>query len=308
MTATAERVTLVDVSERDGLQDQNVFVDTTEKIQIARALHAAGVTNIEVTSFVHPRWVPQLADADALVPLLPHGPRYSALVLNRRGWERAVSAFDSAAIVPGEYDLVYVTSASPRHAAANNNRSIEETLEIYDELAMLSQERGVALRATVACAFVSPWREEPIDRERVIAMVDRLARGGANTVTLADTVGIADPRTVARTLAAARAALPNLRLALHLHDARGYALANVYAGLEAGVRIFEGALAGLGGCPFAPDAPGNLDLLRLATFLSDCGMETGIDPDGLTVASARIRGAVAAGTPITPEHASAGAR
>ena len=291
-------MTLVDVSIRDGLQDEAVFVDTASKARLAGELFASGVTHVEATSFVHPRWVPQLADADALVPQLPRGPRYSALVLNRRGFERAVAAFDGAGYAPGSYDLAYVTSASPRHAAANNNRTIDETLAIFDDVAAAARDHGVTIRATIACAFVSPWADERIDERDVLRSFERFAAGGARLVTLADTVGAADPRTVGARIAAARALAPQMPLALHLHDSRGYALANIYAGLEAGVRTFEGALAGLGGCPFAPDAPGNLDLGKLAGFLEACGAQTGIDHERLARAATQIRAAVAAGTPI----------
>ena len=293
-----EAITLVDVSIRDGLQDEAVFVATDEKANVARALVDAGVTHVEATSFVHPRWVPQLADADALVPKLPHGPRYSALVLNRRGFERAVEAFDRAGWTPGTYDLAYVTSTSPRHAAANNNRTIDETLAIFDEVASAARERGVALRATIACAFVSPWHDETIDEDDVLRAFETFVHGGARIITLADTVGRADPRTVAKRIDAVRAVSRDVPLALHLHDSFGYALANIYAGLEAGVRVFEAALAGLGGCPFAPDAPGNLDLQKLAKFVEDCGFATGIDREKLARAAACIRRAVVEGTPI----------
>jgi hydroxymethylglutaryl-CoA lyase len=294
----SEKVTLVDVSARDGFQDEPLFVATADKLDVARALHAAGVRSIEITSFVHPRWVPQLADADALVPGLPHGPHYSALTFNVRGLERALTAFDAGGFARGTWEATFVTSASPRHAQANNNRTLDETLEQFDAVAALARHERVALRAALACAFVSPWpAEESIERARVVEIASHFAAGGAANLTLADTVGRADPRTVAATVdAVARAT--GLPLSLHLHDAHGYALANVYAGLEAGVRAFEGALAGLGGCPWAPGAPGNIDLERLAGFLEDCGYETGVDRERLAAARERIRAALAVATPV----------
>jgi hydroxymethylglutaryl-CoA lyase len=305
-TTSDRRVTLIDVTGRDGLQDEPVFVPTSDKVEVARALAAAGVTVIEATSFVHPKWVPQLADADDLVPRLPHGPRYSALIMNRRGLDRGVAAFTAAGYAAGAYDLVFVTSASPRHAQGNNNRTIEQTLQIFDEIAAAVRDTypGVTLRAAIACAFVSPWPDEPIDAERVVEIVRRFAAGGTQLITLADTVGRADPRTVARRLDAIGKAEPNLPLSLHLHDACGYALANVYAGLERNVRSFEGALARLGGCPFAPGSPGNLDLEKLARFLADCGAETGVDLVRLAAARERARAALASAAPIAPHAAS----
>jgi hydroxymethylglutaryl-CoA lyase len=298
----ALNVTLIDVTTRDGLQDEPKFVSTARKAAIVEALAGAGITEIEATSFVHPKWVPQLADADVLVAQLPRGPRYSALIMNRRGLDRGVAAFGVAGYAPGSYDLVFVTSASPRHAQQNQNRTIDQTLDIFDEIATAVREEypGVALRAAVSCSFVSPWVDEPIDGGRVIDMVRRLADGGVRMVSLCDTVGNADPVTVGRRVDEVRDAFPQLPLSLHLHDAAGYALANIYAGLERGVRTFEGALGGLGGCPFAPGAQGNLDSEKLARFLSDCGAQTGIDLDKLAAARKRIQTALAAGTPVAP--------
>lgn len=288
-----EAATIVDVSERDGFQDEPNFVATDDKLAVAAALAAAGIREIEVTSFVHPRYVPQLADADELVPRLPKVARYSALILNMRGLQRALAAFDEGGFARGSYDLVAVVSASPRHNAANNNRTIPESLEIFDEMAAGAREAGVTLRAALSCAFVSPWADEAVDPACVAEIAVRFARGGCTAVTLADTVGRADPRTVARRVEEIAAAI-DVPLALHLHDSFGFALANAYAGLERGVRRFESALAGLGGCPFAPGAPGNLDTEKLARFLDACGVETGIDFDALASAKARIVRALAA--------------
>ncbi|MGP6191013.1 MAG: hydroxymethylglutaryl-CoA lyase [Vulcanimicrobiaceae bacterium] len=316
MTPTIERpstsdlrVELIDVSERDGLQDEPVFVASSDKVEVARALAEAGVNLIEATSFVHPKWIPQLADADTLIAQLPLGPRYSALIMNRRGLERGVAAFAAAGYAAGSYDLVFVTSASPRHVQQNQNRTIDETLAIFDEIAQSVREQhpGVSLRAAVSCSFVSPWSDEPIDAGRVVDILGRLVRGGVRLVSVCDTVGSADPVTVGRRIDEVRGAFPELTLSLHLHDAAGYALANVYAGLERGVRMFEGALGGLGGCPFAPGAQGNLDSEKLARFLMDCGAQTGIDLEKLAAARRRIRAALAAARPIaSPGLAHAG--
>jgi len=288
-----ERATIVDVSERDGFQDEPNFVATDDKLAVAAALAAAGIREIEITSFVHPRYVPQLADADKLVPLLPKVARYSALILNMRGLQRALAAFDAGGFARGSYDLVAVVSASPRHNAANNNRTISESLDIFEEMAAGARAAGITIRAALSCAFVSPWPDETIDPAVVGEIATRFARGGCTVVTLADTVGRSDPRTVARRIDEMTSAL-DVPIALHLHDSFGFALANAYAGLERGVRRFESALAGLGGCPFAPGAPGNLDTEKLARFLDACGVETGIDFDALARAKERIVRALAA--------------
>ncbi|MDE2571458.1 MAG: hydroxymethylglutaryl-CoA lyase [bacterium] len=294
----AERVTLLDVSARDGLQDEPCVVATEEKLAVARALHEAGVGEIEITSFVHPRWVPQLADADRLASQLPPGPHYTALVMNERGYERALAAFASHAA--GGWGLVFVSSASPRHNQSNNNRSIEQTLEIFDAVAARARRDGVEIHGAIACSFVSPYADEQTDPAIVGGIARRYAEGGCTLITLADTIGRADPYTVATRIDQVAASL-RVPLSLHLHDSFGYALANVYAGLLRGVRRFEGALAGLGGCPFAPGAPGNLDLERLNRFISACGLETGIDPTALARASDRIRSALCGAAPL-PER------
>ena len=294
----AAHVTLLDVSARDGLQDEACVVATGEKLAVAQALIEAGVGEVEITSFVHPVWVPQLADADALVPRLPRGPRYSALIMNAKGYDRACAAF--AGHARGTWALAFVASASPRHNQSNNNRTIEQTLEIFDAVAARARADGVELHGAIACSFVSPYTGEVTDPETVAAIARRYERGGCTLITLADTVGRADPYTVARRIDEITAAT-GVPLSLHLHDSFGYALANVYAGLARGVRRFEGALAGLGGCPFAPGSPGNLDLERLNRFVSDCGFETGIDPAALTRASDRIRAALRTAKPI-PER------
>ncbi len=288
-------VDLLEVSLRDGLQDEPCFVSTAEKVEIAAALAHAGVRHIEATSFVRPEWVPQLADADALVPQLPPGPNYSALVMNERGYERARAAF---AGVPFErYALTFVASASPRHNLSNNNRTIEQTLAIFDAVAALARADGIRLHGAISCSFVSPYADEPTDPVIVADIASQYAARGCSSITLADTVGRADPVTVGRRVEEIARAV-NVPLSLHLHDSYGYALANVYAGLERAVRRFECALAGLGGCPFAPNAPGNLDAERLAGFLKDCGAKTGIDLDELARARERIKAALRSAKPL----------
>jgi hydroxymethylglutaryl-CoA lyase len=206
-----------------------------------------------------------------------------------RGWHRAAAAFDRADFARGSYDLVFVTSASERHAKSNNNSTIDETLSAFDDIAAASRAAGISLRATIACAFVSPWPDEVIAADRVASIAARFAGGGVRTITLADTVGRADPFVVARQISETRSAAPAATLGLHLHDSLGYGIANVHAGLQLGIRTFEGALAGLGGCPFAPGAPGNQDIVALAEFVEACGFTTNVDKAALIEASDCIR-------------------
>ena len=302
-TSTISDVELIDVSLRDGLQDEPCLVSLAEKVVILEALRDAHFGSIEVTSFVHPAWVPQLADAAAFVAALPPGPRYSALVLNRRGFDRAMKAFDVAAFARGSYDLTFVVSASPRHAMANNNRTIEESLVIFDDIAAAALAAEVSLTATIACAFGSPWDDEQIAPEDVAQITHRLHTAGARRLTLADTVGLAQPEHVSRVVSAVKRKNPETELALHLHDRIGVALQNIDAALNEGVRIFEGALGGLGGCPFVPDAPGNVDLAALDAFLTSKGITTGLDARALQRVSGVIRAALATAKPIAPAPA-----
>ena len=296
-----EHVTLLDVTTRDGLQEEPKFVATAAKVRIVEALAAAGITEIEATSFVHPRWVPQLADADALVALLPRSVRYSALIMNDKGFERAVAAFDAGGFSRGSYDLVFVASASPRHNTSNNNRSIPETLAYFDAIAARARAAGVTLRAAIACSFASPWVDEAIELPTVVEMAQRFQAGGVTLITLADTIGKAAPAVVETTIRAVQGAI-GVPLSLHFHDLRGSARANVEAGLACGVRRFEGVLAGIGGCPFAPEAPGNLDLERLAAQVAEGGFETGTDAAALAAARGVLQAALAEAEPLTVSH------
>jgi hydroxymethylglutaryl-CoA lyase len=295
-----DRVTLLDVTTRDGLQDEPLFVATAEKARIVQALADAGITEVEATSFVHPKWVPQLADADVLIAQLPRGVRYATLIMNERGFDRAVAAFDGAGYQRGSYELCFVASASPRHNRSNNNRSIEETLAYFDTIAARAHDAGVTMRAGVACSFASPWNDETIEVDTVRTMASRFAAGGCAVVTLADTIGKGTPEVVSATIAAVQDAT-GVELSLHFHDLRGSALPNVEAGLARGVRRFEGVLGGIGGCPFAPEAPGNLDLEALARFVAARGYETGVDAAKLGAARRVLLAALAAAEPIVTE-------
>jgi hydroxymethylglutaryl-CoA lyase len=289
-------VTLIDVSLRDGLQDEPCFVSLSDKVAIAKALSEAGFRFIEATSFVHPTWVPQLADAAEFVDALPPGPRYSALTLNRRGFDRAVAAFAEANYPAGTYDLTFVVSASPRHAVANNNRTIVESLRIFADIGSAARAAKVSTTATIACAFGSPWDDEGVNAQDVAQIADRLIASGVQRLTLADTVGLAEPDRIIDVIHTLQQINANIDLAIHLHDRLGLAFANVDAALSCGVRTFEGALAGLGGCPFVPDAPGNVDLAKLDRYLKDRALVTGLKPQALQQAASVIRAALAAAT------------
>lgn len=299
MTGTA---TIVDVTLRDGLQDEHAIVPTAAKLEIARALAQAGIVEVEAVSFVHPKRVPQMADAEAVIAGLPRALRPAGLVMNARGFERAIAAFDSAGYPRDGYDLVYVVSASPRHSIENSGQTIEAALAMFDAVAAAARTAGCAMTGSVSCAFASPWPEEPIAEETVIGIAGRFVAGGCRAITLCDTVGRAVPEDVARKSRIVASLLGDAP-GLHLHDLAGCAVANVRAGLAAGVRRFEATLGGLGGCPFAPGAPGNLDLMTLHRVLAEAGRAPALDLAGIGRATAILARALFAGA--APAAASA---
>jgi hydroxymethylglutaryl-CoA lyase len=265
------RVTITDVGPRDGLQNEAVELSTDDKLRLVEALLDAGVRRVEVTSFVHPKWVPQLADADALVPTLPRraGVVYSALVPNDRGYDRARAA--------GIDHVLLVVSASERHNRANLNRSTEESLASLAPLVRRAKADGAHAAVGISTSFGCPF-EGRVPAERVLAIASRLAEAGADAVGLADTVGHGNPAQVRDLFERARAELPaSVELVAHFHDTRGLGLANALAALEAGVTHFDASIAGLGGCPYAPGATGNIATEELVYMLEEMGVATGID-------------------------------
>ncbi|TDC06933.1 hydroxymethylglutaryl-CoA lyase [Nonomuraea longispora] len=283
-------VTITDVVLRDGLQDEPVVVAVPDRVAVAAALAAAGVRAIEAASFVNPARVPQMAGAEELFAALPRGGRvrYSALALNARGVARAVAADVD--------EIVLVVSAGQGHSLANAGRGAEEVLAgLRDAVA---GHPGAAFTGAVSTAFTCPFDGE-IPPHRLLDVARGLAGMGVTRMVLADTLGTTRPERIARTLAAVRAALPDVEFGLHLHDASGQALDTVDAALELGVTRFDAAAGGYGGCPFAPGAHGNLATERLVAHLHSRGVRTGIDEDALADAVSLVRKCLARGTPLT---------
>jgi len=268
------RVEVVEVGTRDGFQMETAVIPTAEKIRIIDALTAAGLRRIEATSFVSPRAVPQLADAAEVVAGIarPAGLVVEALAPNPKGAERALAA--------GVDEVVVFLSASESHNRANVNRSIDASLEGLAPIAELCRAAGKPFVGAIAVAFGCPF-EGDVPPAQVGRLAAAFAGMGADRLVLGDTTGVATPRLVASTLDAVRAAAPDLPVALHFHNTRGLALVNVQAGLAAGVRIFESSIGGLGGCPFAPGATGNVSTEDLIHFLQQEGWETGVDLEAL---------------------------
>ncbi len=274
-------VHLYEVGARDGLQNEADVVTTAAKLELLDRMAAAGLRQIEVTSFVSPKWIPQLADADDLVARLVRRPgvRYSALVPNLAGWERfAGSGLDVAA---------FFVSASESHNRKNVNRSVADHLEGFKPVAAAALEAEVPLRCYVSTVCGCPY-EGDVPVEQVLALVRSLLELGAAEISLGDTIGIGTPRQVRALVEAVAAEVPLERIGLHLHDTYGRALANVEAGYEAGVRHFDSALGGLGGCPYAPGASGNVATEDVVDLFERSGVDTGVDLDALVDATSWV--------------------
>ena len=271
-------ITIVEVGPRDGLQNINRNVATENKLQIVSALIAGGLREIEVTSFVHPKAIPQLADAEALVKLLPQlpGVHYWALVPNEKGAERAARS--------QLYGISVVVSASESHNRANVRMSVADSLARVPRILTIARAAGLLVRAGIATAFGCPF-EGDVPPARVIEIAARLVALGVDYISLADTTGMADPRQVALVLQQVRAALPDVTLAVHLHNTRGAGLANVLAAWQTGITIFDSSIGGLGGCPFAPGATGNVCTEDMAHMFERMGVRAGVDLNALLVAA-----------------------
>ncbi len=286
---TRERVTLTEVGTRDGLQSEPALVPAAVKAGLIDAMIDAGLRHIEATSFVSPRAVPQLADAHDMLALVHRraDAHLAALVPNARGAERALGA--------GVDEMVCFVSASEAHNLANLNASIASSLSNVGEIAAVVNgavvNGAVPLRGAVACAFGCPFEGE-VDVDAVLRIVEAYARLGIDRLTLGDTTGMATPPTVARLVEAVRKRFPEQRIALHFHNTRGVALANVMLGLDLGIREYEASIAGLGGCPFAPGASGNVCTEDLVYLLEESGFSTGIDLDALIGVAQRMEGII----------------
>jgi len=271
-------LSLREVGPRDGLQNEDP-VATEAKIALINALSGTGVGRIEAVSFVHPKAIPQMADADAVWAGIDRNPaiRYSALVPNLRGAQRALDA--------GITEIEAVVSASDTHNRKNVNRSTAESLDDIAVLLALAHERGATCQVIVSTAFGCPYEGE-VPPERVHWVVDRALAGGADGISYGDTTGMATPSRVTRLVGETRMRHPELALNLHFHNTRGTGLANVLAALQLGVSDFDASVGGLGGCPYAPGATGNIATEELVHMVEDMGVATGIDLDAMIAAAA----------------------
>jgi hydroxymethylglutaryl-CoA lyase len=269
-----QRVSVYEVSPRDGLQNEAAMLPLDSKKALIAALLASGLTRLELTSFVSPRWIPQLADADDLVKqvVTPPGVSFSALVPNAKGLERAREA--------GLREIAVFMSASETHNRKNTNRSIDGSLESFEEIVPPAIEAGMKVRAYVSTVWGCPY-EGDVDPARALAITKRLLDLGCYQISLGDTIGVGTPRQTERIVRMFLESIAAEKIALHFHDTRGTALPNVLVGLGLGIRDFDSSIGGLGGCPYAPGAAGNVATEDLVYMLHGMGIETGLDLDKL---------------------------
>ncbi|MCS0669982.1 hydroxymethylglutaryl-CoA lyase [Cytobacillus firmus] len=274
-----KNITITEVVTRDGLQIEPMIVETEYKISMVKRLIESGIKRIEVTSFVHPKYVPQMSDAEAVMKGLTDRPEDVALctlALNERGVERAITA--------GTDEINFTFSASETHNQKNARRSVAESLNNINSLIRRAEEVKLPVNIGIATSFGCPF-EGIYKTERILELVRQLTDMGVQSVLLADTTGMAHPRQIRETCSQVLDQFPEIKLQLHLHNTRGMGAANVLAGIEAGVTHFDSSLAGIGGCPFAPGASGNICTEDVVHMLELMGYETGIDIDKMILAA-----------------------
>lgn len=292
-----DRVTMCEVGTRDGFQIEPDFIPTDVKVEVVDLLTAAGLPRVEVTSFVHPKAVPQLRDAEEVMARITRRPgtRYAALVPNDKGAVRAVDA--------GVDAIHTVVSASESHNLANVNMTIAESLQKLRAVMEVAARAGVHVGCGISTSFGCPFEGDvPVDR--LEGVVRRLVDMGARAIGLADTTGMANPRQVARVLEHLMPRFPGIEWTLHTHDTRAMAIPNIMAAMECGVTNFDASIGGLGGCPFAPGASGNVCTEDLVHCLHAMGVETGVDLDAYVAASRRVQEVV--GHPLPGQIVKAG--
>lgn len=278
-------VSIYEVSPRDGLQNEAVTVPTHQKLRLIEALLDAGLKRIELSSFVSPKWIPQLADADEVARLVPRraGVVWSALCPNEKGLERAVAA--------GVHEVCVFVSASETHNRKNVNRTIHESLQHFRHTIKPAIAQGLRVRGYISTLWGCPY-EGAIDPKKGLEIAEFLLAEGCYQVSLGDTIGVGTPLQTRDILALFSKKVPVESIALHLHDTRGMALANILVGLEMGIRTLDASVGGLGGCPYAPGAAGNVATEDLVYMLHGMGIHTGIDIEKLWEAGQVARASV----------------
>ncbi len=301
-----DKVSIYEVSPRDGLQNEKATVAIRDKIRLIEGLTAAGLKRIETTSFVSPKWIPQLADADDVARALPQilarlpearDVKYSALVPNARGLDLAKAA--------GLTEIAVFLSASETHNQKNVNKSIDATLAAFESTIGPARAAGMRVRGYVSTVWGCPY-EGDVDPKRALAIAKKLIAMGCYQISLGDTIGVGTPLQTQKIVKLMLDEIPSEAIALHMHDTRGTALANILAGLEMGIRDFDSSVGGLGGCPYAPGAAGNVATEDLVYMLHGMGITTGVDLERLVEAGRAAEGIV--GRPLPGKVHQAGVR
>lgn len=273
MTSTVE---ILEVGPRDGLQNEKVVFSTADKLKMINGAIAAGVHRLEVASFVHPKRVPQMADAEDVIAGLEDRKdvTYIGLVLNKRGLLRALATREGGKRGVDEAGCVAI--ASDTFADKNQGQTSAESVEITKDMIKLAKSEGMSAQATISASFGCPF-EGRVDPARVIAMAEDIAEAGPREIAIADTIGVGSPKRVTEIVSAIRERLPEMPLRAHFHNTRNTGLANAWAAYEAGVTTLDASVAGLGGCPFAPKATGNIGTEDLVYLLAESDVETNVD-------------------------------
>jgi hydroxymethylglutaryl-CoA lyase len=268
------KVKIVEVGPRDGLQNEKDFVATEVKIELVNRLANAGLLNVESASFVSPKWVPQMADGAAVMAGVERRPGtiYSALTPNLRGFEAALDAKVDEIVIFG--------AASEAFSQKNINCSIAESIARFEPVAKAAKEAGLRVRASISCALGCPYQGD-VPIEAVVDVVQRMKALGCDEIDIADTIGVGTAGRTREVMAAVSKVFPRERLSGHFHDTYGQAVANIYASLQEGIEIFHASVAGLGGCPYAKGATGNVATEDVIFLLNGLGIETGVDLDQL---------------------------
>jgi hydroxymethylglutaryl-CoA lyase len=268
--ALPQAVKIVEVGPRDGLQNEKDFVPTAVKIELINRLSAAGFRNVESASFVSPKWVPQMADGAEVMAAIERRPGtiYSVLTPNLRGFEGALAARADEIVIFG--------AASEAFSQRNINCSIAESIARFEPVAQAAKEHGVRIRGSVSCSLGCPYQGE-VPVESVVDVVERFAALGCDEIDIADTIGVGTPKRTREVFDAVTRVFPRERLSGHFHDTYGQALANIYAALQEGIAIFHASVAGLGGCPYAKGATGNVATEDVLYLMNGLGIDTGVD-------------------------------
>lgn len=281
MTKWPTKIEITEVGPRDGLQNQSKLISTASKISLIDALSDTGLNCIEASAFVHPKWVPQLADADEVFAGIKRkdGVTYTALVPNESGWNRALAS--------GVDEISVLTAASETFCERNTNTTIDRALKRIEPIIEHAQSCGVRVRGYISCVVACPYEGE-IDMQKVAYIAERMTGMGIQTIALGETIGVAVPEDIRKLYDALDGVLAPEKTVMHLHDTRGTALACACEAMQCGVVAFDASCGGLGGCPYAPGAAGNIATEDLVYFADRMGIETGIDLEALVAASSRI--------------------